>query len=763
MDSRPVPHYLSILGARKLLPSLLSSISQPFLLFDETKTIVYANAAAHRFFNTKRLVGASIDTYIEDMDTSKISLELLNQHKKFTTLSLCAFTHQDDATSDEDRRLQLVEARYIFSHAKRIKGPVQRLGELNPLSKTPVSSQFHRLHAFIFEPQTASSTQQHDRLVAELRRVNMRLKSALSIVSSTYNGEQSSDNDMHMLDTLCKVIDCDGATLYLVEEGQLRLKSHSSQLREISAQGHFMRLGFGLPGLIQRARRPLRLRFLDQNRVIDLETHQEHSIASPLASEFKTVVGVPVLSNDKVIAVIIVGWKRQRAVSAHDVSLLETIAEYLSIEIKASLASSAQRRTEELNYLLTEISNTIYESTSMDVHLLLSVIKQIRAHIPFDIWLLDHSSLRATGEVFAIYDDAKAGEKTVHFPFVSGVDYSDRPGVFRIDEASALSTWISQTSKGVMSHGALVSLGSIDSEDHLEFLALRPSSMVPFDNADIIFLKRFVDVLRRCIVGEIERAQDARIAHALQQSLKNDIVDIEGVHTGALYSSATDRALIGGDFFDMVSLPNHQVLVFIGDISGKGIEAASMSSLVKTAVVAYAYMGMSPAGIVSSVNKLFVNFSRLERFATLFVAICDLTNGQATYCCAGHTPAYLYRQGAEPHTGELELLTEQSPIVGAFSEVHFTNGRFVFSPRDILFLYTDGTTEARRATGEFFGEDRLRRAFLSEVDHMVEDLPERILNRVEEFTDGLLLDDIALLALKFDNAALMDACDHEEA
>lgn len=761
VEHGPVPHYLSILGARKLLPSLLATIEQACVLFDDTKQILYANRAAHTLFAADQLVGTSIDRYLEQIEGTKLSMDLLNQHTSFTRLTLCVSeSHPKGAdgltpevtSGRHNPTYQLVQADYIFTHIRKLQGPVKRLGQLNPLSKTESHDSVQRLHALVFEssdPEDYSG--RHDRLVSELRRANARLKSALSIVSSTYRTNGILPHDTHMLDTLCSVIDCDGSTLYLLEQGQLRLKAHSSQLQEISAEGHFLRLGHGLPGLIQRARKPMRLRFVTPNRVLCLESSQEYEITSPLARHFQTVLGVPVMSNDKVIAVIIVGWKRARAVTRNDVSLLETIAEYLSIELMATLASSAQRRSEELNYLLTEISNIIYESSALDVDLLLNILKQIHHHIPFDIWLLDHQHSAVGGMPIAIYDDAQAGERTMEFPFKSGADYPGRAGAFPIAEDSPISEWLAQVTGNALTHGIIVSLGSIAGEENLEFLALRPPTMVPFDNAEVVFLKRFVDVLRKSIVGEIERSQDARIAHALQQSLKNEIEEIPGVYAGALYSSATDRALIGGDFYDMVSLPNDQVLVFIGDISGKGIEAASMSSLVKTAVVAYAYMGMSPARIVSSVNKLFVNFSRLERFATLFVAICSLRTGQATYCCAGHTPTYFYQQGTEPKTGELTLLSEQSPIVGAFSDVHFKNGRFSFNPHDILFLYTDGAYEARGKTGEFFGEDRLRRAFLTEVDAHVEDLPERILTHVETFTDGLLMDDIALLAIKFDN------------
>lgn len=104
---------------------------------------------------------------------------------------------------------------------------------------------------------------------------------------------------------------------------------------------------------------------------------------------------------------------------------------------------------------------------------------------------------------------------------------------------------------------------------------------------------------------------------------------------------------------------------------------------------------------------------------TAFIAKIDLKAGRATYCSAGHPPTMVIRPesmplgGGEARGGEVELLGCQSGVIGAFESMVYETGVFTFAPGDMLFMYTDGTIEARDRTGAFFGEQRLRDLLLS--------------------------------------------------
>ena len=120
-----------------------------------------------------------------------------------------------------------------------------------------------------------------------------------------------------------------------------------------------------------------------------------------------------------------------------------------------------------------------------------------------------------------------------------------------------------------------------------------------------------------------------------------------------------------------------------------------------------------------SLNSMLMGFSRVETFVTAFIAKIDLKAGRATYCSAGHpsdhghqarVDAARWRRGP---WGEVELLGCQSGVIGAFESMVYETGVFTFAPGDMLFMYTDGTIEARDRTGAFFGEQRLRDLLLS--------------------------------------------------
>ena len=204
--------------------------------------------------------------------------------------------------------------------------------------------------------------------------------------------------------------------------------------------------------------------------------------------------------------------------------------------------------------------------------------------------------------------------------------------------------------------------------------------------------------------------------------------------------------MVGGDFYDLIRLPNRKACVILGDVSGKGVEAASVSAAVKTAIGAYAWEGLTPSRMVRLLNDFLLGFSRLETFATMFVGMVDLRRGTLAYCSAGHPPALLLRAG----TNEMESLDEQSGVVGAFRGMPYHDGHVSVGEGDRLFLYTDGVTEARDPSGAFFGEQGLHDAVMEEATGDFDGLLDRVLSRLDAFTARHLDNDVAMVALRFD-------------
>ena len=295
-------------------------------------------------------------------------------------------------------------------------------------------------------------------------------------------------------------------------------------------------------------------------------------------------------------------------------------------------------------------------------------------------------------------------------------------------------------------------MGKFAGEQHT-WLFLREENAEPLSDIELDFLDRVMLLVHSLAVGAEESQQNKHISQALQSGMKNDLQKVKGISAEGIYSSATADAFVGGDFYSMIKLPGRRACIIMGDVSGKGIEAASISSAVKTALSAYAWEGRTPARMVATLNEFLLGFSRVETFATLFVGIVDLTTSSLTYCSAGHPPAIL----VSAQSGDAELLDVQSGVVGAFHDMEYKNGTIRLHEGDILLLYTDGTTEARSPEGAFFGETGLRDMIMNEVPRGFDGLLNRFLSTLDRYTGRRLDDDVAMVALRFDELGGVDS------
>lgn len=295
--------------------------------------------------------------------------------------------------------------------------------------------------------------------------------------------------------------------------------------------------------------------------------------------------------------------------------------------------------------------------------------------------------------------------------------------------------------------GFLVLMSPNERQAPYDFLVLRDANKFgPLDEMEITFFKRFVQNIYRDERYANQQAQDTYISQTLQLGMGNRLHKVEGLRTAGLYNSATATAHIGGDFYTVIRLAPHKACIILGDVTGKGVAAASVSSAIKTTLVAYAWEGQTPSYIARAGNDFFMGFSRLETFATAFIGILDTQDGLLSYCSAGHLPAIIVRND----TGKVEMLDEQSGVLGAFQEMVYNDGLTTLLPGDKMLLYTDGVTEARNAQGAFFGEQKLTKTFKNMKNVTFSELPDAILQNVLNFSEGKLDDDIALLAIEID-------------
>ena len=624
------------------------------------------------------------------------------------------------------------------------------------------------------------------RLLDELSIANRRLSGTLSIILTSMGSASLPNLISSVLNDLAETLDAKGSVMYFAESGGFKLRGISSALLGARLPG-FVPFGAGVPTVVVQEDRALRLAYLPVPAAtadarlrtalyLDLDLRTRHRFRAQDVVPFKTLIAVPLHFGTRVLGVIEVGWDRPYTPRSTDVQVLEAVCEYLSIELMDLIASLRSQRRSELARSLSRVREMLFSETADSQRMhelamgevsknLACSVKEIerdprtgedyfdfgtfgRLLLPRDITPLFFSAKTPAVRMNAGRDSFVTGaEEAARIDGFSD-DIEDRletVRLTRIERTSPVGEWL--LAHGLPASGVFIDFG-IDDERRRGVLLMRLADQEPFDDMEYDYLAHMMHDYELSRKGITAKREERRIAQALQRGMESRLQEVPGITSDALYSSATQQALVGGDFFELIRLPDDRAVMILGDVSGKGVEVASVAALVKTALSAYAWEGMSPARMVRALNGMLLSFSRVETFATMFVARIDLRSGRAVYCSAGHPPAMVYRAQA----GEVELLSRQSGVVGAFQSMSYHEGRFAFEKGDMLFLYTDGAIEARNAAGDFFGEDRLRELVLTVAPQGVHGFCQRVLYELDRFTDSALNDDIALVMLRFDKS-----------
>ena len=590
------------------------------------------------------------------------------------------------------------------------------------------------------------------RLVAELRQANHRLSGTLNIVLDTLNAQDVASLFTQVLEEITDTMEASGTIVYLADKDGFHLQGATQTCMNLGVPG-FLSYDRVYDPLSMGAQSAVRFHLLPPSKlqlmegpvkfrdIVDEETGESHKIYSYLLPPFKSFISVPVWFGGHIVALIMVGWTYVHPISRDDARLMDAVAQYLSVQIVGALKTLRQERVQRLNRLESQIHDRLSALPSLNQDSVLRelqvVCKELRAYI---------SPIKTSKFKDATLVDLPfSGISTVPQRFCNGVlaHNKDEVRIISVVPQGEFSSWLE--SRGEPCQGVLVDAGEVF-DAHQAFLVLREETREPLEDIEISFLYNLGFMIRELAEGLKARQQDKRISQALQTGMKNVLQEVEGITSTGIYSSATADAFVGGDFYDLIRLDKHRACVIMGDVSGKGVEAASVSAAVKTALAAYAWTGLKPAQMVRTLNKFLLGFSRLETFATLFVGIIDLDGKKMEYCSAGHPPALLYRKEQK----DIDSLDVQSGVVGAFEEMQYRSGQVSFDTGDILFLYTDGVTEARDTMGAFFGERGLREAVLDEAEFGVEHILDKMLARLDRFTSRHLDDDVAMLALRFD-------------
>lgn len=251
------------------------------------------------------------------------------------------------------------------------------------------------------------------------------------------------------------------------------------------------------------------------------------------------------------------------------------------------------------------------------------------------------------------------------------------------------------------------------------------------------------ELLRAKQEAEASEERSRQLARTLQSTLiPSRPPAVPGLQIAAGYRPAGDGEQVGGDFYDVFQIGPGDWVVVLGDVCGKGVEAAVITALVRYSVRAATVDHRSPSSALAVVNRILLDHGT-DRFCTLVLLRLRARDGgwDVTSCSAGHPLPVLVRPGEPPRpSGTLGTL------LGVLDDPPLRDDELRLSPGDRLMVYTDGILEARRG-GELFGERRLLEALDRHGRTDVAAAVDLMLATTMDFQGERAEDDIALVVL----------------
>jgi serine phosphatase RsbU (regulator of sigma subunit) len=201
---------------------------------------------------------------------------------------------------------------------------------------------------------------------------------------------------------------------------------------------------------------------------------------------------------------------------------------------------------------------------------------------------------------------------------------------------------------------------------------------------------------------------------------------------------------VGGDYFDVFPLGERRTAFLIADVSGKGLGAALLTSMLQ-GVISGMTLGTDPALLFNHLNRFLCNHAEVGRYATMFFGILD-EQGALDYINAGHPSPILIRRNGSAD----EAFTEGSFPVGLVPEAEYATARVKLEPGDTLVLFSDGVTEAMDPQEDMFGMPRLVKLLTGHNETPLDELQKLVLEAVENFAHGTSqADDLTLLLVRY--------------
>jgi phosphoserine phosphatase RsbU/P len=409
----------------------------------------------------------------------------------------------------------------------------------------------------------------------------------------------------------------------------------------------------------------------------------------------------------------------------------------LSVEGSLSVGEIAPiGRRKRLDEKLQEISSIVGASHDLD-DLLILLLDQILDLMHSDtaaILLLDKTSDQLIARAArGLEEEVRQGVRIpVGTGFAGRIAAERRPQILERIDASTVANPI-LWEKGIQS---MLGVPLVAGETLIGVLHVGSFGSKAFDKSDVVLL----EVAGRRVGEAVEAgiaSSERRAAGVLQRSLLPSALPRHPHIEFASRYAPAERGDIGGDWYDAFELPSGDVWVMTGDISGHGLNPAIIMGRLRSAMRAYALLGMTPEDVLRGANRKLLFFEP-GAMATVICGVLSPPFDEIRLCSAGHPPPVL----ARPGHGATLLEGDTSPPLGVVTELEPQSRRWSLTDGSVLVLYTDGLVE-RRGEAITEGLERLRASVRSDV-------PERLCRQIMDDMIGSYVpaDDVALLTLR---------------
>ncbi len=499
-----------------------------------------------------------------------------------------------------------------------------------------------------------------------------------------------------LLQRVAEILEVDTVAILLLEGDRLHARAAKGIEEEVE-QGVQIPLGRGFAGRVAAEKRAIAIYDVDHADILN-----------PILREkgIKSLLGVPLLVQGRVIGVLHVGSLTPREFSDDDRDLLQLAADRAALAIAQAQLFTRERDAREAAELITRQLRAVQKVTDATLAYLpeeellqelLARVSEILAVDTVAILLLEGDRLHARAAK-GIEEEVEQG---VQIPlgrgFAGRIAAEKRAiTIYDVDHADILNPILRE--KGIKSllGVPLLVQGRVIGVLHVGSLTPR---VFNGDERDLLQL-----AADRAALG-IEQARlyaQRRVAEAVQQRLLPPAIsDRSGLEGAARYLPAAGASL-GGDWYDVFPLVGGRVAVAVGDVVGHGVEAAAVMAQLRTAVRAYAAEGHAPGDVVDRVNNLMLNLGPLA-MTTMVLLVIDPATESLQLVNAGHPPALV----VDP-SGEARFLWPKGGVpLGATAAATYEAERFALPTGSTVLIYTDGLVERRGESIEV-GLERLR-------------------------------------------------------